>query len=172
MDYSLSTIDIKRYLDGKIRVIKYSELEKFGTLKQLLSPYDGCIILYETEENYGHWTLLLKNDWGIEFFDPYGTKIDDHIKQIAKNYRTIEGQTHPHLTALILRSTDYIISNNIQLQKKDVSVQTCGRWCIFRYINRRCDLRSFIALFDKYKLGEKDKLITHLVQLENEEDPP
>jgi hypothetical protein len=169
MDYSLSSKDIKDFLDNKIRVIVYRELSKFQNIDQLLDPYDGCVILYETEHGYGHWTLLMRTRWGIEFFDSYGVRIDDQISAIRENYRDIKGQLVPHLTMMILNSGyDHIISNKHPLQKKSMNIQTCGRWCIFRYINRFSDLRSFLKLFDAYKLGDKDKLVTRLVQLDNE----
>jgi hypothetical protein len=169
MDYSLSSKDIKDFLGGKIRIIVYRELSKFQDIDQLLDPYDGCIILYETEYSYGHWVLLMRTRWGIEFFDSYGVKIDDQIKNIRENYRDIKGQLFPHLTMMILNSGRYnIISNAVQLQKKSANIQTCGRWCIFRYLNRHSDLKSFIKLFEGYKLGDKDKLIARLIQLNNE----
>jgi len=166
---ALSQDEIINYLDGKIRVIIYTDLGKYKSINELLYPYDGCIILYKTSNDFGHWTLLLRNRWGIEFFDPYGVPIDDQIKFIIDNYREIKNQLYPHLTALILNSGyKYIISNKVQLQKKSVSIQTCGRWCIFRYINRFSDLRSFIKLFDGYELGKKDKIVTELVELDDE----
>jgi len=169
MDYSLSADDIKRFLNNKIRVIVYRDLSKFQNIDQILDPHDGCIILYETEHGYGHWTLLMRTRWGIEFFDSYGVRIDDQIDQIRQNYRDIKGQIYPHLTAMILNSGyDHIISNNVPLQKKSMDVQTCGRWCIFRFINRKSDLRSFIKLFESYKMGDKDRLIARLVELDDE----
>lgn len=170
MNYSLSDSDIRKFIGEPVRIIKYSELSKFKTVDQLLHPYDGCFILYETDHNYGHWTVLFRNRWGIEFFDSYGAPIDTMIGNLKKSYPAGGAQQKPYLTALILRSLKangerlHIISNKVALQSSNENITTCGRWAVFRYINRRSDLRSFIDLFKNQP--DKDLAVTNMVLLE------
>lgn len=166
MDYSLSENDIRHYLGEKVRIIKYVNIVKFKTLDELLKPYGVCFILYENDFNYGHWTVVFKNRWGVEFFDSYGRLIDDMIKDLKNQYSPNGLQSYHYLTQLIMNSVRKkrsIISNAYQLQKYDPKITTCGRWCLFRYINRRSDLRAFIDIFKNNP--NPDLLITKLVIL-------
>ena len=92
------------------------------------------------------------------------------IKDLKKNYPAGGMQQQPYLTALILRSLKnngerlHIISNKVQLQSSSNKITTCGRWAVFRYINRRSDLRSFIDLFKD--TPDKDLAVTKMVLLE------
>ena len=70
---ALSDEDIRRILGGKCKILKHGALGKYGTLDDLLPDLvDYAIVLYEEQENSGHWIGLLKYNNLFEFFDPHG----------------------------------------------------------------------------------------------------
>ena len=80
----LSDTDLRTILGASLKILKYSELANVSALNSLLpSGQDYCIILYEQEENSGHWVALLRgsseND-GYEFFDPYGNNAEASLE--------------------------------------------------------------------------------------------
>ena len=54
-------------------------------------------MLYETKQNFGHWTALIKQQNFIEFFDSYGLQLDQEL-----NYATYDNT--PYLTNLVNKS--------------------------------------------------------------------
>ena len=75
MERAFSDSDLHNY---GLNTIMYSQLKDF-TPQQLLSAMP-LAILYQVEENYGHWTLLHRTPEGIEFFDPYSYMPDEEFK--------------------------------------------------------------------------------------------
>ena len=77
---ALSDDDIRKILGGRCKILKYSALAGYGDLDELLTGLlDYAIVLYEEEENSGHWIALLKYNNIIEFFDPYGLIPDKEL---------------------------------------------------------------------------------------------
>ena len=66
----LSDDDVDKYFEGhKTEILKYSALENFNTIDELMpKPFDYKIILIETKQNQGHWVLLMKINNTIEYF--------------------------------------------------------------------------------------------------------
>lgn len=160
---AFSDKDIIKLCKKKVRIIKYPELSKFKNIMTALGPHKALIILYEIEKNYGHWVSLFQNSKGnIEFFDPYGLKPDDELKFISKNFRKINNEKYPHLTALLLNSDKPIEYNETRLQQYKEDVNTCGRWCGLRILFRNMLLKDFIKLFKKNKKYSPDFLATSL----------
>ena len=83
MNISLSSDDILKALDSKVKIIQYPDISKYKTIDNLLAPYNRVVILYLTTKNYGHWVCIFKNKNNqIEFFDSYGIKPDNELKFI------------------------------------------------------------------------------------------
>ena len=51
----LSDDEIKNALDGKVNIVKYSELKNMKHIDELLGKYGRSVILVETKKNNGHW---------------------------------------------------------------------------------------------------------------------
>ncbi len=162
---ALSSSDIMKLLNGRTRVIKYSDLAKIDDINQLLFGYDSCVILILSKENYGHWVCITRNGNILEFFDSYGYFIDDPIyfKSTSKYFRKVNNQDYPHLTYLLLqKENEYIITyNELRFQKMQPNISTCGRHvvCRIRYKN--------IGLYDYYSFlksidNDLDKVVTIL----------
>jgi len=165
-NYNLSDSDIKRITDNKCNVIAYSDLENVSSIDEILNPYDACIILYQLEENQGHWVALIKHSpTELEFFGSYGLKIDEQLKFSKFNLRRHNGVEIPHLSVLISHSNYKVISNTAKLQKFKKDVNTCGRWCAMRVRFRDVPIKRFQQLFTQNQYYDGDFWISAMTLL-------
>lgn len=173
IEKSLSEEDIRKYLNGKTKIISYTELHNYKTIDDLLHPYDNVFLLYLTKPYYGHWTLIFKypHKNEIHFFDSYGYKPDTEFKFIKDmQFRIASKQIYHYLVKLFLDSYDkYKISyNNFELQAHSTpskKIATCGRWCIARWINRNMDEYQFYELFGGDRDNDKDLLVSKYINI-------
>jgi hypothetical protein len=149
MDNPLTSNDIKRIFNNKIKVIPYEDLTKYNNIEDLLHPYNKVMILYVWKKNpnpYGHWICLFINCKGnYEVFDSYGTFIDDTLNDIDKNFRLENNEYYKQLTHLLYNSNKTIEYNNKKLQ--DDNSSTCGKWCSYRMLKKDLDINDFCDLF-------------------------
>jgi len=98
-DIALSDKDVMKLVEGRAKVVLYSDLHKFKSLDQLLKPYGSVFLLFEWQPGSGHWVAInrLDND-SIEFFDPYGVYMDDELKWVPSDFRKKSFQNYPYLT--------------------------------------------------------------------------
>lgn len=95
------------------------DLLKKPLQKLLRGPVGGFPLLLENPEtpDLGHWVLVWY--WGnrvLEIFDPTGTPLSNTITNyVWKN------------------NIRCLVYNDLSLQKIDNSIQTCGKWVIYRY---------------------------------------
>jgi len=161
----LSNEDILRITKGKVKIIEYKELHNATSLEPFLEPYGSLVILYETREGYGHWVCLIKRGINsLEFFDPYGFKVDEELNLINEMHirRNSENQIQPHLTALI-QSGGYRVSSNLtKLQKFKKDVNTCGRWVALRILLKNMSIEKFTKLLCCNKNGDADWYVSAL----------
>lgn len=167
MNYSLSGQDILNIMKNKTKIISYKEIRNFKSINELLEPFNSVFILYESKKHIGHWTLLFKlNKKEIEFFDSYGLNIDDELQFINKEFRKKSNQLKTYLTRLLLKDFNkYIIHyNNFQFQKFDTNIATCGRWCLFRLLNKKLYINEFYKKVCNTQL-DKDYLVCSLIKI-------
>jgi hypothetical protein len=143
----LSSNDIRQYLNGLVKVIRYSEIRKYNTIKELLSPYNRVVILYETSSGYGHWVgLFINGDNQIEFFDPYGYFIDDQFNFIDPSMRgNNSGQDKRYLSMLLLKAPPNIsiVYNKKPIQSHKNGINSCGRHVIARMLFGDIPLKEY-----------------------------
>lgn len=151
MNKLLSVNDIQRLVNKPIRFVKYDDLVKMKSYKDLFKGYDCILLLYNDPNinpNVGHWVGLkrFKND--VNFFDSYGTKPDETLKEISYNYNN-------ELCRLLLDSPYNIHYNPVKLQSD--TTQVCGRYValFFHYCEDNVD--DFVKKLEKMA---KDKGIT------------
>jgi hypothetical protein len=138
----LSNYDIERALNNKVKIIIYSDIKKMRDENEFFKPHNMVCVLYETGKEIGHWILLIKHNKGnkkiIEFFDPYGQNLDEPLEFSVKRDK------YPYLMNLFYRSgINDFIWNNMKLQRLENGINTCGRWCILRGLNRNICLDCF-----------------------------
>jgi len=146
-DYSLSAYDVQKVAGAHIPIYKYSEIQKYKTLKELLGGKQAIILLYEWRENMGHWCCVFRNSNGYNFFDSFGYVPDGEEAFIPENTRKKFGLDR-HLSYLLATTNLPIQYNEFVLQ--DDKASTCGRWVGYRLRNRKQDEYQFIKPFEKY----------------------
>lgn len=144
----LSGANIHQITKGACNPLAYHALEHITSIEQLFDKHDAVMLLYETDENIGHWTCLIRHSsTELEFFDPYGLKIDEELSQADYNRRLHDGKIVPHLTHLIEQSGYTVKSNTVRLQKTFKDVNTCGRHCALRVLLRDLPIKEYNKMF-------------------------
>ena len=137
---SMSDKDLQAYFPHA-KIVKYNEIPREVPADEFLKKVgDVVFILYEAEENSGHWTCLARASDCFFYFDSYGNKPD--VPLSWNNAETNErlGQSFPILTKMFSLTKQPIYYNNYDYQnKKDTGMSTCGRWAT-----------SFLIHFKKY----------------------
>lgn len=144
---SLSNVEIYKLLNNKINIITYPELLNYNTLDEALGHYNAFVLLYETQQHNGHWTLIFKlNDNTIEHFDSYGIIPDDELSFIKYKYRIKSNQDLPYLSQLIYDSGYNVEYNEFALQKKIHDINTCGRHVVVRLIYKDHNIYEYVNM--------------------------
>ena len=161
---SLSGLDILNNVNCNL--VLYKDLKNYSNIDELLGKNKKCVLLYHTQENYGHWTCLYEYNNTIFFFDSYGLIPDDELKFLHKDLKTELNSNHRHLTELLYKGDKPVEYNEYQLQSKDKNVATCGRWCVNRLKYPEIGVDEYYKIFnDASKDIDLDKLICLLVPI-------
>lgn len=169
---ALSDSEIREYLpDAKI--ITFNELKKYSSIDELLpNEKDYVIILFEYEENSGHWTCFLKYDDTIEFFDPLGNKDKTILGWIPFHVRKMLGEDEDYLAELLekAKSKYKVVVNRMKVERNDAS--TCGRHVVYRilsFLAENEDLPEFQAqlvhLKKRFKNMNYDEIVTQIISV-------
>lgn len=150
--------DLEKYTGVKKEdIIKYSDLKNYPTITDLLpKEIDFRIILIEDKYNSGHWVAVMRNGKTIEYFNSYGAKYDYEWKFINRMIRTCLGEDTNEMTRLMdqAEADGFKVGyNKTRFQKISNSIQTCGRWVIFRIETFKMGFTNdqFKELVDKLK---------------------
>ncbi len=159
LGYALGDDDIKNLLpDAKI--IDYEQLKNYNSIDELLpNDKDYIIILYEHEQNSGHWVLVSKNNGKIEFFCSYGITPDHQLKWVDYNTRKELGSDVPHLSYLFDSCPYEVIYNEIPYQSEDQSIATCGKYCVVRVKTMKQGIP--LEKFQKFMKSSKPKNMSY-----------
>ena len=163
IQYPLSSDDIIRLCPGS-NIIEYSEIYKINDINDLFGKNGICFILYLTKAQFGHWTVLFKQNDCLSFFDSYGYQPDDEFSFIKPEMRVKYHQVLPHL--LMLMKDLKVEYNNYKLQKKNAN--TCGRHCVVRVWNRHLDCDKYVDIVFKpvENMYDPDQVVTILTNPE------
>lgn len=137
---SLTNFEIIDALEGKTKIIMYSDLKNVKNIEDILEPYENCIILYQNSPMSGHWVVLNSRHNCYEFFDSYGGDVDSQLKY-ANFVKT------PYLSRLLEKTKALVICNPFELQEKTDGVNSCGRWCLLRVMLKDMPLMEFVSMF-------------------------
>lgn len=154
--------DIKDALDGDVKIIRYSDLKNYNSIDELLTPYNKVVLLYLTKPNYGHWCCLFLENNILEFFDPYGFKIDKQLEFIDDNFRKKSNQDYPYLSRLLLNSPYKLTYNDKKLQENDKDVSSCGRHCCIRLIMSHIPIKKYQEMLLSKGGNNPDDKVTYL----------
>ena len=149
----LSDADLKHILGEDLKILQYSELANHSSLDSILpKAKDDCIILYEEEENSGHWVALLRYDDTVEYFDPYGNKWDVPLKWNSRTENQQLGQTMKYLSGLLERSNLKRTYSPYHFQRLNSTTNTCGSHCahrIYRLRHDNMDLHDYYGYMEE-----------------------
>lgn len=148
IDYPLSDEDITRATG--LGVLTYDKLPNYNKLEDVIAnEHKAVVLLYLSFWNSGHYVLLFQDDNGIfNIWDSYGIGRVDGELQYLPFYLNQGGR--PHLSTLV---QDYnsrgkqVKTNTFALQNDRYDTQTCGSWCIARYLMRHHSNENFARLF-------------------------
>lgn len=150
----MSDNDILKFCDDKVRILGVPELNQMRSLDEVLKPFGATILLYETKRTgpqsvEGHWCLLLKRtDKNVEFFDPYGLRVDDELDFVPDTYKAQTKQYGRLVDLIEDKSSPYTVYyNHVPMQEKGSATGTCGRWCALRAKMRAWSLLEFQTFF-------------------------
>jgi hypothetical protein len=165
---SLSDTDIHNFFDGKINILKFSELKNYNNIDDVLGKYRRCIILFESGKlNRGHWCAILevkpsnKKNY-ILFFDSYGLMIESELsdRYIPKSFQKLSNQQRGSLIKLLLNQPLPVHYNQYKLQKLKKNVNTCGKFCVFRCLLNHLTEDEFAKLLRSQKPLSPDELVS------------
>jgi hypothetical protein len=157
-------------LGVKNKILKYSELENFNTIDELMPEQDDYrILLLESEPSVGHWVCLIRKGDTLEFFDSYGKTHKGELKYIPKFINRMLNQKDDYLTR-IMKSSKNPIFSTLKLQNSNPDVCTCGRHIIARILCSKAgydldDYQKLIKKQTKERDMPADILMCHWVPL-------
>jgi hypothetical protein len=123
----LSNEKVQSALGVDTKIIKYSDLKDYETIKDLLpNVNDFVVILLEDDLNHGHWTALIHSKDGYYYFNSYGEKYDDDLSIIPRCIRRILGQDRKEITRLLDGGNCQWNAHKFQANKS----QCCGRYVV------------------------------------------
>lgn len=160
---SLSDADVMKLVNGKAKVLVYSDLANYKTLDDAMGPHGALFLLYESQPDYGHWTCVFRRGNLIEFFDSYGGFPDTQLEWIDDHFREISGQSYPLLTWLLYHSPYDLSYNEHKFQKKGDDIATCGRWCSLRLAMKDMPLEEFYDAFHGRRSDDVVSILTSMI---------
>jgi len=117
---------LKRY-KIKLTSMPYSEL---ATTNELPLP---VLILYQLHYPVGHWVILFKNEYGINYYDPTGHAPDELLNVFDNPLgRSALNADFTHLIKLLRDLDEDIIFNEFRHQRDDTNI--CGHLCFIRLV--------------------------------------
>lgn len=170
MDIGLTGEDIEKLLGFRPSIMMYKSLSKFlddpSKFFNILKKKKVIFVLYPTVSVYnGHWCVIIKNHFGYEFFDPYGLDMDNE-KLFINPISLVFTESYLNYLKLLFLNTPYI-HNKFPFQQMKDGINTCGRWCVHRALNKPLSNQSYIkkVLQGAYGYSDLDKWITKITPL-------
>lgn len=165
MNKALSSIDLFKLFENKIKIIPYSDLIEYNSIEEVFDPFEVVFILYETKPNFGHWVVICTDSTTNYFFDPYGFKPDEELEFTDKEFRMANNMWLPFLSILLIKSPKRLTYNPYKLQDiSNKSIATCGRWCaLYAYFYKTISVKKFNNIFKKANIYP-DKAITEITK--------
>lgn len=162
LEYALTPNEISKIVGDKIKLVLYPDLKYVENIDDILDHNDSFVLLYQTDDNFGHYNLILKNPNGdYEVFDSYGYEPDEKLKLMEPYFRSSDKHLYPHLSYLLLKATEHnnkkIHYNNNELQERDNhKIGTCGRWVAWRLKHKDIPVEKFASKFKNKKNPDKE----------------
>jgi len=160
----LSNEDIQTHL-GSQQIQKYSDLKNYKNLYELLpNKRDYCIVLLESERNYGHWTVIIRQNKTFYYYNSYGKKYDLDKGYISRMMLKILHEDRNEIQRLITSTgLKKIWWNRVRMQGDSMC---CGRFVVFCVVMSNLGYKppQAVDFLTRHKgSGTYDQLICDLV---------
>lgn len=144
MGVALSGDQIQAVAGGGLQVLRYPDLEDFGTWDDFMAKGPAAVLFLIESETSGHWLAAFNNAEGANIFDPMGVSIDAERSYISKGTQAELDETTPQFARLLQGHPRPIVSH-VDFQKQSPSINTCGRWSGLRLSKRDMSHTDFNA---------------------------
>lgn len=158
-------------LNPGVKLLGYNALEKYDSIDQIL-PNAGLILLYPSMKNgkrddlLGHWVCLFRRGNTVVYFDPYGSNIDQPLRD-HKVINTFQKHQQYMLLDLLDDSSYDLDVNKWQLQNGYLNsqdpVDSCGWWTSLRLRNKHLTNDEFADKYHPSPGVDMDEIISDLV---------
>jgi len=169
MNYPLNTDEVRCIIDKPTNVVRFRDIPKIDKVEDMFIN-NRCVLLYETSDNVGHWVGMYhdKHRNRINYFDPYGTFMDDQLNFIDDPFLSCSGQDEKHLLKLLVKYKGDVHYLNRPLQSMERGINTCGRW-VGWYLNvaNSDTLENIQEYVEKYMDCEYDSLDNFVTTVTN-----
>lgn len=171
LDIPLYASQIEDFADCK--VVSYTDLRNYD-VSELLNSLP-IVILYKNNTHSGHYVCLFRNNYGIQYFDPYGIEEDGRGWLIPDselnwpNFKKYSGSSKLiGLLHKIYESGVPVFANNIPYQIYSPLISTCGYHCIVRLMFSEFNEEDYYDIMNKllkiYKCNNYDELVVKLLK--------
>ena len=149
--YALGDDDMNQLLGDNLFIFVYPYLDDVQHIDDIFDNEGRSLMLYLVNNiNSGHWVCMIKKNNHIHYFDPYGNGPDNILNTLSEQKKDELDQETPKLTNL-LKDSGYTIDYNIYpYQKVGNNINTCGRHCVFRLLNKDLDDVQYYNLIKRY----------------------
>ena len=151
-----SDADIRDFLPDA-QILKYSDLNRYSTLENLLPRVKSYfLLLYLESPNAGHWVLVSRPEQNqVEYFDSYGGYPDSPLLWTSPEKREKLGTGEPYLSMLFRQYPGKVVFNKVKYQKQEPGISNCGRWCVLRALKMKAGMN--LSQFHEYVKRESKK---------------
>jgi hypothetical protein len=169
IDTPLSDGAVREALGADTRILKYSELKKYGSMAELLpKPNTFFICLLEEDVNRGHWVAMMRLKKNYFYFNSYGVKYDADLSVIPRCIRKILGQDPAREFTRLLggRKCEW---NKTKLQGE--TSQVCGRYCVLAIVfccflgHSPAELVEFLTEKAENESTTPDAVVTSIISI-------
>lgn len=157
----LSDSMIERLTNGLVKVIRYTDLDEYKTIENVVGEHGIVIHLSVQDYNSGHYISMWKRDNVVYIYDSYGLTIAQDVQR--SSYIINETNERDNLFILLDRwksQGGYVSVNNFAHQDiNKPQLATCGFHALFR-LNRKYLDHIEYNKFLKYKGLNPDEIVT------------
>lgn len=176
----LTDSDLNSLCPG-VPITLFNALNDAGvTLDSILGAGDCGFVLFVQKEKpslvSGHWLAAIRraSEGTVLLFDPYGGRSSPwNLNRTFISNRQLDAldQSEPHLDNLVKAAGLKPVYSTVRYQRMKEGVNTCGRHCVVRVLNREKseeEYKEYISKFDEFGLNP-DQAVT-LITLERLEE--
>lgn len=153
---------------AKLPVVYYPDLQDVKDIDELFGEKGSFLLMYLKSPTFGHWVLVSKSKMEpltLEYFDPLGNMIDHYLDE----FKFEKGAQYPgsNQLAKLMHASRYkkVMSNGIQLQLDAPEVQTCGKWCMLRYLLLFVPMEQFVDFFAELDPLQRDPILSAMINV-------